>query len=99
MKLSDILEKLQSKYPDDQDVQKALELAPEDEMGMEEEGMEEGFDLGLEEGEDLGMGEEEGVDDLGLPLPEGEDDMGLEDEEDLKKKKKVSKPENIAGTY
>jgi len=97
MKLSDILEKLQSKYPDDQDVQKALDLAPEDGMDMEED-MED-FDLGMEEGLEEGMGEEEGVDDLGLPLPEGEDDMGMEDEEDLKKKKKVNKPENIAGTY
>lgn len=91
-KLSDILEKLQSKYPDDQDVQMALELAPEDEMEMEDEGM----DLGMEaemEGEDLGMeAEEEGVDELGLPLPgeeEGDElDIDIEMEEEPKKKKK-----------
>lgn len=89
-KLSDILEKLQSKYPDDKDIEMALELAPEDEMDMEE-----GDDLlGMEEEPmdmDMGMEEEEGAtDDLGLPLPEEDEDMMDMEEEPKKKKKKPS---------
>lgn len=99
-KLSKILDKLQAKYPDDEDLMMAQDLlADEDYMEGEEDMDMEDMDMGAES-IDLGMEEdEEGMDELGLPLPGGEDDLegllDMEDEEEMPMKKKKKMKEGM----
>jgi len=99
-KLSKILDKLQAKYPDDEDLMMAKDLlADEDYMeGEEEEDMLDMEGMDMLEAEPMDM-EEEGMDELGLPLPGGEDDLegllDMEDEEEMPMKKKKKMKEGM----
>lgn len=76
--LSNLLEKIANKYPDDEDVKMANQMIS-DEDYMDEEPMEDEIDIEMEVGPE---GEEEAPMDFDMLMEEDMDDEDMEDEDD-----------------